>query len=123
MSSEGSSNRVDSGNAFEGDSSGSSSLKGRQTLEISWTESSQLDSAYQGREVAKEGERGDKEASSSDQAEWSCADLVSTLTLHDAHRIATRYDMEVAFPQEVGRAYSPLIGHVMVSEVFLKFRV
>ena len=61
--------------------------------------------------------------SSSDQVEWSYADIVSTLTLRDAHKIATRYNMEVAFLQEVGRVHRPQTGHVMVSEVFPKFGV
>ena len=45
------------------------------------------------------------------------------LTLCDAHRLATRYDMEVAFLQEVKRAYRPPTGHVTTSEVFLMFGV
>ena len=81
MLSEDSSNHIDSGNAFEGNSLSPSSLEGGQTPEISWTESSQSDSASKGCEVAEERERGDEEASSLDQTEWSYADLVSTFTL------------------------------------------
>ena len=123
MSSKDSSNRVDSGNAFEGDSPSPSSLEGGQTPEISWMESSQHDSASQEHEVAEEGERGYEEASSSDQAEWSCADLVSTFTLRDAHRIATQHCIEVALPQEIMRAYRPPTRHITTSWVFLKFGV
>ena len=89
MSSEDSSNRVDSGNAFEGDSPSPSSPEGRQNPEISWTESPQYGSASQGREVVEEGERGDEEMSSSDEGQWSCIDLVSMHTLRDASRIAS----------------------------------
>ena len=71
MSSEDSSNRVDSKNAFEGDSSYPSSPEGGQTPEISWTESSQHESTPQEREVTEgrfrpEGEPSDGQASSSD---------------------------------------------------------
>ena len=69
------------------------------------------------------GEWGNVETSSSDQVGWRCIALVSTLTLHDAHRIATQYDIEVAFPQEVGRVRRPLTGHVTASEVLLIFGV
>ena len=55
MSSEDSSNHVDSGKAVEGDSPSPLSPEGRQSPEISWTESSQHGSASQGREVAEEG--------------------------------------------------------------------
>ena len=64
MSSEDSSNRVDLGNAFEGDSPHPSSPEGKQSPEISWTESSQHGLAYKGRELTQEGEWGDEEASS-----------------------------------------------------------
>ena len=57
MLSEDSSNRVDSGNAFEGNPPSPSSLDSRQSPEISWTESSHHGSASQGHEVAEEGER------------------------------------------------------------------
>ena len=67
MSSEDNSNRVDSGNAFEGDSPSPLSPESRQTPDISWTESSQHVSASQGHEVPEEGEWGNEEASSSDQ--------------------------------------------------------
>ena len=86
MSSEDNSNRVDLRKAFEGDSSSPSSPEGEQTPEISWTELSERDSASQGHEVIEEsskleGERGDEEASSSDQMEWSYADSVFMFTL------------------------------------------
>ena len=61
-------------------------------------ESSQHDSPSQGREIAKEGERGDKEASSSDQAKWSFVDFISTFTFRDAHKIVARYSMDIALP-------------------------
>ena len=64
MSSENSRNCLDSGNAFKGDSPSPSSPEGRQSLEISWTESSHHGSASQGRKVAEEGERDDEEVSS-----------------------------------------------------------
>ena len=59
MSSEDNSNRLDSGNIFDGDYPSPSSPPGP---EISWTESSQNNSASQGREIAKEGEHGNEEA-------------------------------------------------------------
>ena len=128
MSSEDNSNHVDSGNAFEGYSSSPSSLEGGKAPEISWTESSQCDSTPQESKVAEEssrleGDRGDEEASSSDQMEWSYTDSVFMFTLRDAHRIVAQYDMIMVVPQEVGRAHRPLTGHVIASEVFLKFGV
>ena len=71
MSSEGSSNKADLGNAFEGDSLGPSSPGGKQTLEFCWIESSQWDLASRQEEVAEgsskpDGEQGDNETSSSD---------------------------------------------------------
>ena len=66
MSSEDNNNQLDSGNAFDGDSPGPSSLVGGQSAEISWTESSQNGSASQGREVVEEGKQGDEKASSSE---------------------------------------------------------
>ena len=123
MSSEDNNNRVDSGKSFEGNSPSPSSLEDRQSPEISWTESSQHGSASEGRKVTEEGERGDKEASSLDHGQWSYVDLVFTLTFCDACTIASRYDMEVALPQERGRAHRPPTGHVTTSEVFLKFGV
>ena len=98
MSSEDSSNRAGSGNAFEGDFLDPSSPRGRQIPEFSWTKSSQLDLAFRGREVAKEsskpeGEQRDNEASSSDQVEWSYAYNTSTLTLLEALKLSDWYGM------------------------------
>ena len=53
--------------------------------------------------------------SSLDQMEWSCADNIFVFTLQDTLR--------VAIPQEVERVHRPMTGHVMASEVFLKFGV
>ena len=72
---------------------------GGQSSEISWTESSQNGLASQGREVAKEEEQGDEEASSSSQGQWSYVDLVSTISLSEANRIASRYSVVIAFLQ------------------------
>ena len=128
MSSEDSSNRVDSGNAFKGDSLYQSSPGGRQTPDFSWTEFSQKDSASRWHEAAEgsfrlEGEQGNDEASSSDQIEWSCAYSISTFTLRDALRLLDQYGMQVSIPQVVEKAHRPPKGHVMASEIFLKFRV
>ena len=113
MSSEDSSNRVDSGNAFKGDSLYRSSPGGRQTPDFSWTEFSQKDSASRWHEAAEgsfrlEGEQGNDEASSSDQIEWSCAYSISTFTLRDALRLLDQYGMQVSIPQEVEKAHRPL---------------
>ena len=109
MLSEDSSNRLDSGNAFDGDSPGPLSPVGGQSLEISWTESSQNNSASQGREVAEDGKHNNKEASSSENEQWSCADLISTISFREANRIVSKYDIEVAFLQQRGRAHKPLL--------------
>ena len=66
MLSKDSSNRLDSGNAFNGDSPGPSSPVGGQSPEISWTKSSQNGLASQGCEVTEEGKQGDEEASSAE---------------------------------------------------------
>ena len=99
MSSQDSNNRLDSRKTFDDDSPGPPSLVGRQSPEISWTESFQNNSASQGREVAEEGEHGNEEASSLYHEQWSCANLVSTISLREANRIASKYGVEVAFPQ------------------------
>ena len=116
-------NQIDSRNAFDGDSPGHLSPVGGQSPAVSWTESSQDSSASQRHEVAEEGEQGNGEASSSGHEQWSCADLISTISLREATKIATKYGVEVTFPQQIGRAHKPLTGHVMVLETFLKFGV
>ena len=65
MSSEDSSNQIDSGNAFDGNSPGPSSPVGGQSPEVSCTESSQNSPASQRHEVAEEGEQGNGGVSSS----------------------------------------------------------
>ena len=128
MLSEGSSGRVDSGNAFEGNSPSHSNQGDRHTPKFSWMDSSQRDSASRQEEVAEgssrsEGEQGDNEASSLDQVEWSYAHSTSTLTGPDAHRLVDQYGMVIIIPQELDRAHKPPRGHVMASETFLKFEV
>ena len=123
MSSEDNNNRLDLRNAFDGDSPGPSSPVGGQSPEISWTESSQNNSASQGREVTEEGEHDNEEASSLEHEQWSYADLISMISLRKANRIASKYGVEVAFLQQRGRVHKPLTGHVTISETFLKFGV
>ena len=64
MSSEDSSDQIDSGNAFDGYSLGPLSPVGEQSLMVSWTKSSQNIPASQRHEVAEEGEQGNGGASS-----------------------------------------------------------
>ena len=123
MSSEDNSDQIDSGNAFNGDSSGPLSPVGEQSPEVSWTESSQDSSASQRHEVAEGGGQGNGGARSSGRNQWSCVDLISTISLREAIRIAVKYDVEVAFPQQTRRRHNPPSGHVMVLETFLKFGV
>ena len=98
MSSEDSRNQMDLGNAFDGDSPGPSSPVGDQSPEVSWTESSQNGPASQGQKVAREGEQVNGGPSSSRRDQWSCADLISTISLREATKIATKHSVEVAFP-------------------------
>ena len=123
MSSEDSSDRIDSGNAFDGDSSDLLSPVGEHNPQVSWTESSQDSLASQRHEAAKGGSQGNGGASSSGRDQWSCVDLISTISLREATRIAAKYDVKVAFPQQTRRAHNPPSGHVTVSETFLKFGV
>ena len=101
MSSENSSNRADSGNAFKGDSLDHSSPGCRQTPEFSWTESPQRGSASPECEFMEEsskpkGEQSGSKASSSDQTEWSYANNTSRLTLQEALRLLDRYGMQLS---------------------------
>ena len=61
--------------------------------------------------------------SSLGRKQWSCVDLISTISMREASRISKRYGVEVRFPEETGRPHNPLAGHVIVSESFLKFGV
>ena len=123
MSSEDSSNQVNSGNAFSGESSGPSSPVDEQSLKVLWTESSQNISTSQRHEVVIGGEQGNGGASSSRCERWSCGDLISTISLREADKIMSLYGVEVGFPQQTGRAHNPPPGYVTVSETFLKFGV
>ena len=98
MLSEDNSDKMNSGNAFDGDSPGPSSPVGEQSLEVSWTESSQNSPASQRHEVAMGLEQGNGGASSSGCEQWSCADLISTISLCEADKIASLYGVEVEFP-------------------------
>ena len=98
MSSEDNNNQMDSGNSFDGDSTSPSSPVDDQSPEVLWTESSQNSSTSQGHEVVREGEQGNGGASSLGRDQWSCADLISMISLHEATKIATKYGVEVAFP-------------------------
>ena len=123
MSSEDSSNLIGSGNAFEGDSLGSSGPVGEQNPMFSWMESSGDNLTSQGREVATRGGHDNEEASSLGHERWSCVDLISIISMREACQISKRYNVEVGFPEETGRPHNPLAGHVTVSEAFLKFGV
>ena len=123
MSSEDSSDPMDSGNAFDGDSPGPSSPMGEQSPVFSWMESSRNNPASQRHVVATRGGQGNEEVSSSGRERWSCVDLISTISLREADKISRKYGVEVGFPQETGRPYNPPAGHVTVSETFLKFGV
>ena len=114
---------MDSGNAFDGDSSGPSGPMGEQSLEVSWSESSQNSPASQRYEVAMGGEQGNGGVSFTGRERWSCADLISMISLREADKIASLYGVEVGFPQQTGRAHNPPSGHVAISETFLKFGV
>ena len=98
MLSEDSSDQMDLGNAFDGDSPHPSGLIGEQSLKVSWKESSQNSLTSQRHEVALGGEQGNKGATSSGRERWSCADLISTISLHKADKIVSLYGVEVEFP-------------------------
>ena len=123
MSSEDSSNQVNLRNAYSGNSPSPHSPIGEQSLKVSCTESSQNSLASQRHEVAEEGDQGNGGASSSGRQPWSCVDLISTISLREANKIAPLYGVEVGFPQQTERAHNPPPGHVTVSETFLKFGV
>ena len=123
MSNEDSSDHMDSGNAFEGDSPSPPSPVAEQSLQVSWTKSSQKSPASQRLKVAIRREQGNEEASYSCHEQWSCADLISMISLHKASKIATKYGIDVEFPKETGRPHNPPPSHVKVSEIFLKFGV
>ena len=89
MSSEDSSDQVNVGNAFSGDSSGPSSLVDEQSLEVLWTESSQNSLASQRHEVIEKREQGTRGASSSGREPWSCVDLICMISLREANKIAS----------------------------------
>ena len=90
---------MDLGNALDGDSSNLSDPVGEQSLEVSWTESSQNSPASQRHEVAMGGEQSNGGASSSGCERWSCADPISRIFLREADKIASLYGVEVGFPQ------------------------
>ena len=123
MSSEDNSDPMDSGNAFDGDSSGPLSPVGEQSLVFSWMESSGNNPASQGPVDAMRRQKDNEEVSSSGRERWSCVDLVSTISLCEVDKISRKYDVEVAFPQETGKPHNPPASHVIVSETFLKFGV
>ena len=128
MSSEGSSSRADLGNAFEGDSLSSSTLRGRQTLEFSWTDSSRRESTSRQDDAVEGspkpvGERDEVEVSSSGHVEWSCVHDVSTLTDREACRLVESYKIEVIVPRELCRVHQHPRGYVTVSKAFFKFGV
>ena len=123
MLSEDSSDPKDSGNAFDGDSLGPLSPVGERSPVFSWTESSRNNSTSQRLSVVTRGGQGNEEMSSSGRERWSCVDLISTISLREADKISRMYSVEVGFPQETGRLHNPPVGHVTVSETFLKFGI
>ena len=87
-----SSDKANSGNAFEGDSLSSSTPAGRKTLDFSWTDSSRRESASRhdnNTEGSSKpvGGQDDTKATSSGRVEVSCADEISLITIKDANRI------------------------------------
>ena len=90
---------------------------------FSWTESSGDHPTSQGRDLATRRGQDNEEASSLGRKQWSCIDLISTISMRETSRISKRYDVEVGFPEETGRPHNPLTGHMTVSEAFLKFGV
>ena len=98
MSSEDSSDPMDSRNAYDGDSPCPSSPMGEQRLSISWTESSKNNLTSLSHEVTTGEEQGNEEASSFRHERWSCVDLISTISLRQAKKISTKYGVEVGFP-------------------------
>ena len=121
MSSEDNNDQIDSGNAFDGNSPGPLSPVGEHSPQVSWKKSSEDSPASQRHEVIEGGGQGNGRASSLGHDQWTCVDLISTISLREATRIAVKYDVEVAFPQQTGRSHNPSFGHVTVSETFLKF--
>ena len=84
MSSNGSSGRADSGNAFEGNSLSSLAQGGRQTPEYLWTDSSQWESSSRQDDAVEgssklAGEQDEAEVSFSGHIEWSYAHDISTI--------------------------------------------
>ena len=112
---------MDLRNAFDGNSLSLSSPVGDQSPMVSWTESSQNGPASQGHEVIEDGEQGNGGVSSSGRDQWSYADLISTISLCEATKMAVKYGLEVAFPQQTGRVLNPHSNHVTFSKTFLKF--
>ena len=114
MSSEGNSNRVDSGNAFEGDSLSSLTPSGRQTLDFSWTESLRQESTslYDNTERSSRqaGDQDDTEATSLGHVEVSCMDDILSITLEDTNKLAACYRLEVLMPSEQCIAHLPPRG-------------
>ena len=128
MSSEGSSGRANSGNAFEGNSLCPSNPGDRQTPEFSWTDFLRWESASHQDDAAQgssrlAGKHGEDEASSSNQVEWSCAHSTLTLIGQEVRRLVEHYKIEVMIPPELCRVHKPPRGYVTTSKMFLKFGV
>ena len=122
-SSEGSSNRVALGNAFEGDLLSSSTLYDRRTPNFSWTESaSYYDNDTEGSSRPVGGQE-DAEVTSSGHVEVSYADILSLITFEDANRLVAYYRLEVLMPSEKCRAHLPPRGYVTAAKSLLKFGV
>ena len=123
MSSEDNNDLMGSGNAFDGDSPSPSSPMGEQSPVFSWIESSGDHPASQEWEFATGRGQDDEEASSLGREQWSCVDLISTISMREASRISKKYGVEVGFPEETGRPHNPHAGQETVSKTFLKFGV
>ena len=114
MSSEGSSDRANSRNAFEDNSLSSS------TSEFSWTDSSRWDSASLQDNAAEGsskpvGGQDEAETTSSGHVDWSCAYDTLTLIVRNALRLAEYYGLEVDVPSGLCKEQKPPKGYVTVS--------
>ena len=103
MSSEGSSDRVNLGNAFEGDCLSSLAPRGRKTMDFSWTDSSRQESASRHDNDVEGSSRpvggqDEADATFSSRIEVSCADNISMITIQDDCRLAAPYELEVQMP-------------------------
>ena len=129
MSSQGNSNaRAVSGTAF-GPMLGDPLSRDVSTPSASCTESAPEVTSHP---MDKEAAEPEQEAVSTlgrqvdDEAEelvGNCGDLESLITSEECAQIVRMYDLEVIEPTDLERSYTPLVGHVTLSERYLQFGV